>query len=156
MSDMKEVVVSRVIDAPLEAVWNAWNEPARIKQWWGPQYFTSPSCMVDFRVGGAYLFCMQAPQGQQFFSAGTYQEIVPFEKIVYSDHLANEAGDLVEPSEYGMPEDWPREQIVQVTFKDEGGKTRLTVRQSRIPTGTGYDNAVMGWTQSLEKLAAAV
>ena len=52
----QNIVVTRVIDAPAELVWKAWTEPERIRQWWGPKNYTSPSCELNFREGGKYFF----------------------------------------------------------------------------------------------------
>jgi uncharacterized protein YndB with AHSA1/START domain len=54
-----DVVVTRVLDAPVEEVWKAWNDPAYVMRWWGPTGFTSPSAEMDFRLGGSSLVCMR-------------------------------------------------------------------------------------------------
>jgi uncharacterized protein YndB with AHSA1/START domain len=63
-------------------VWKAWTDPKYVKQWWGPKGFTAPFCEMDFRVGGKFLCCMRAPDGQEFWNGGEYHEIVLHEKIV--------------------------------------------------------------------------
>ncbi|HEX9808116.1 MAG TPA: SRPBCC domain-containing protein, partial [Alphaproteobacteria bacterium] len=55
----REITITRVFDAPRELVWKAWTEPETFKQWWGPKGYTTPSCRIDFRVGGVYLACMR-------------------------------------------------------------------------------------------------
>jgi uncharacterized protein YndB with AHSA1/START domain len=60
----EDLVVTRIIDAPLELVWKAWTDPEHVMKWWGPKYYTSPSCKIDLREGGKYVFCMRAPQEQ--------------------------------------------------------------------------------------------
>ena len=52
----EDLVVTRIIDAPIELVWKAWTDPELIMRWWGPKYYTSPSCKIDFREGGKYIF----------------------------------------------------------------------------------------------------
>ena len=56
-----EIVITRLFDAPRELAWEVWTEPEFIMQWWGPKNFTSPSCTIDLRVGGSYLYCMRLP-----------------------------------------------------------------------------------------------
>jgi len=56
-----EIVIARLFDAPREAVWRVWTVPELVMMWWGPRDFTAPSCKIDFRVGGSYLYCMRAP-----------------------------------------------------------------------------------------------
>ncbi|MFA6239944.1 MAG: SRPBCC domain-containing protein, partial [Candidatus Hydrogenedentales bacterium] len=92
------LVIARVFDAPREMVWKAWTEPEQVKQWWGPEMFSAPVCTSDFRVGGKYLYCMRSPEGQDFWSTGTYEEIVPMERIVSSDSFADEKGNIISAS----------------------------------------------------------
>jgi len=73
----RELVITRVFEAPRERVWKAWSDAERLKRWWGPKHFTAPVCKIDFRVGGSYLSCMRSPEGQDYWSTGAYREIVP-------------------------------------------------------------------------------
>ncbi len=150
----KEIVIERIFDAPREAVWKAWTEPERVMRWWGPNGYSSPAAKIDLRVGGKYLFCMRTPEGQDTWSGGTYREIVPMERIVASDHFADEHGNVVAASTYGLEGDWPEDLLVTVTFEDLGGKTKLTLRHAGFPAGDMPGMAAEGWNQSLDKLAA--
>ncbi|MBO0862133.1 MAG: SRPBCC domain-containing protein [Chloracidobacterium sp.] len=125
-SDDRETVITRVFDAPRKLVWKAWTEPERLMRWLGPKYFTSPSCKIDLRVGGKYLFCMRSPEGQEFWNTGVYREIVE-----------------------------PEEILVTVTFEEHDGKTRMTLRLVGLPPEMG-EMAGAGWNCSLDKLADAV
>ena len=107
MKQEKALVIKRTFHAPLEKVWKAWNDPEEAKQWWGPKNFTAPVMTIDFRVGGKYLNCMRgspAPGApvQDFWSTGTYKEIVPMESIVLTDSFADEHGNIVPSTHYGM------------------------------------------------------
>jgi uncharacterized protein YndB with AHSA1/START domain len=73
----EEVVIKRTFDAPRELVWQAWTDPETMMRWWGPKGFTSPTCEIDFRVGGKALNCMRSPDGTDYWSTGVYREIVP-------------------------------------------------------------------------------
>jgi len=88
----RELVITRVFDAPRELVWKAWIDPERVRRWWGPKNFTAPVCKIDLRVGGAYLYCMRSPEGKDYWSRGVYREIVPPERIVCTDSFADEKG----------------------------------------------------------------
>ncbi|HEU0175161.1 MAG TPA: SRPBCC domain-containing protein [Blastocatellia bacterium] len=151
----REIVITRVFDAPRELVWKAWTEPERLMRWWGPKDFTSPTCKIDLRLGGKYLFCMRSPEGQEFWSAGVYREIVEPERLVYSDSLADEKGNPVPASHYGMPGDWPKEMLVTVTFEEFDGKTRMTLRHIGLPPEMS-EMAEAGWNGSLDKLAESL
>lgn len=152
----KDIVITRIFDAPRELVWKAWADPVYFMRWWGPKHFTSPACKMDFRVGGTYLFCMRSPDGQDFWSTGEYREIVPLERIVFTDSFADEQGKVVPATYYGMGEDFPQELVVTVTFENLNGKTRMTVIHQGIPAGEHRDGALQGWNESFDKLAASL
>ena len=147
------IVITRIFNAPREKVWKAWTDPELMKRWWGPKHFTSPFCKIDFRVGGKYLYCMRSPEGQEFWSTGVYREIVPLERIVCTDSFADEKGNVVPATHYGMGEEVPLEMLVTVTFEDLGGKTRMTLRHEGLPAGEMRDGAGAGWSESFDKLA---
>ena len=152
-----ELVITRVFDAPRELVWKAWTDPERVMRWWGPKNFTSPVSKIDLRVGGAYLNCMRGagPDGvvRDFWSTGVYREIVPFKRIVCTDSFADEKGNVVPASHYGMEGDWPLELLVTVTFEETGGRTTMTLLHEGMPAGQMRELAVAGWNESFDKLA---
>jgi uncharacterized protein YndB with AHSA1/START domain len=145
-----------MFDAPRERVWEAWTEPGRLMHWWGPKGFTAPICKIDLRVGGAYLFCMRSPEGQDFWSTGIYSAIVPLERLVCSDSFADAQGNVIPASTYGMECDFPLELEVAVTFENQGGKTLMTLRHSGFPPGLIVDLTTAGWNESFDKLAEAL
>jgi uncharacterized protein YndB with AHSA1/START domain len=150
----RELFIERIFDAPRELLWKAWTDPQHIMRWWGPKDFTAPVAKIDFRVGGTYLFCMRSPDGQDYYSTGVYREIVPLQRIVYTDSFADENGKVVSAAHYGMGEDFPLELLVTLTFEDyEDGKTRFTLRHAGMPEGENSEMAGLGWNQSLDKLA---
>lgn len=151
-SNSSEIVITRVFDAPREAVWKAWTDPEELKRWWGPKDFTAPYSRIDFRVGGSYLFCMRSSEGRNYWSTGVYRRIVPLEMIVCTDSFADKDGNLVPASYYGMKGDWPMELMVNLTFEEYNGRTRFTLRHSGFPPGEDSDMAKEGWNQSLDKL----
>ncbi len=153
----RELVITRIFDAPRELVWKAWTDPERAKRWWGPKDFTAPVIKIDLRVGGKYLFCMRSPDGQDFWSTGVYREIVPQKKIVVTDSFADEKGNVVPASHYGMS-DFPLECQVTVTFEDQDGKTKMTLKHSGIESisETDRSNMEQGWNQSFDKLAESL
>ncbi|TSC84273.1 MAG: Activator of Hsp90 ATPase 1 family protein [Parcubacteria group bacterium Gr01-1014_13] len=157
----KEFKITRVFDAPREVVWAAFTEPEMVKHWWGPKDFTAPSIKINLRVGGKYIFAMQGPAGSEWdkvmYSAGTYKEIVPMEKIVCTDHFSNEKGDILPPESYGLPANFPKENIVMFTFESMGDdKTKLTILYVVDEEVLEIMNKVKmreGWESSLDKLA---
>jgi uncharacterized protein YndB with AHSA1/START domain len=154
------IVITRIFDAPRELVWKAWTEPKRIARWWGPKDFTAPAISTDFRVGGKYFYCMHGPAGTPFdkdlWSTGVYEEIVPLTRIVATDSFADEQGNVVPASYYGMPGDLPLEFRITVTFEDEDGHTKVTLTHEGLPAGEQSEGATVGWNQSFDKLAASL
>ncbi len=150
------VIITRTFDAPRENVWIAWTEPELLKRWWGPKKFTAPASTIDLRRGGTYLHCMRGPDGRDYWSTGTYREIKAPELLVASDSFADEKGNKVPASHYGIPGAWPDEQLVTVTLKDAGGKTRMTLTHEGIPAGPMRELCALGWNESFDKLAAHI
>ncbi len=154
------VVITRIFDAPRERVWQAWTDPEELKKWWGPAGFTAPTIKVDLRVGGSYLYCMRGAPAPgmaevDFWSTGTYKEIVPLEKIVCTDSFADEKGNVVPASHYGMPGDIPLELGVTIVFEDtDDGKTKMTLTHVGMAAGAPSDQMEQGWNQSFDKMAA--
>ena len=148
------LVIERLFDAPRELVWKAWTEPEHFMRWWGPRGYSAPACRIDLRLGGSYVYCMRSPEGQETWGTGVYREIVPLERIVCTDAFADENGNRVPASHYGMPGDWPDEMLVTVTFEDQDGGTKLTLRHAGLPSGEMIELTRVGWNESFDKLAA--
>jgi uncharacterized protein YndB with AHSA1/START domain len=149
----RDLVVTRVFDAPREVVFRAWTEPEHLKRWWGPKGFTTPVCKIDFRPGGAFHYCMRSPEGQEYWGLGVYREIVAPERIVYTDAFADAEGNPVAPERYGISSSHPQETLVTVTFAEHEGKTRLTVRQSILESVVEREGTRQGWLEMLARLA---
>lgn len=153
--EKREVVIVRFFDAPVEQVWKAWTEPERMKQWWGPKTFTTPVAKIDFRVGGKYLIDMCGPDGKDYWSTGTYKEIVPMKKIVVTDSFADEHGKIVSASYYGMDPSFPLEAEAILTFEEIGNGTKFTLKYPDLDGINDKDLEGMqqGWNESLDKFA---
>ena len=155
----EDLVVTRIFDAPLELVWKAWTEPKQVMRWWGPANYTSPSCKLDLRVGGKYVFAMQAPEdqgGQISYSSGVYQKIVPMQMLEFTQGLSDQAGNRIDPAQIGMPPDFPKELHTVVTFKAKGEMTEVTITESGWTPSQMYVYALAGTQQEMDKLSAYV
>lgn len=151
-----EIIITRVYDAPRELAFRAWTDPEYVKRWWGPKAFTTPVSKIDLRVGGKYLSCMRGPDGKDYWSTGVYREIVPNERLVITDSFADEKGNIVPASHYGMTGEWPLEMLVTVTFEELGGKTKMILRHEGIPSGMMRELTQTGWSESFDKLADSI
>jgi uncharacterized protein YndB with AHSA1/START domain len=110
----REIVVSRLFDAPRELVFSAWTDRQHVAQWWGPNGFTTTVHEMDVRPGGVWRFVMHGPDDVDYDNKIVFKEVVEPERLVYT-HGSGENGD--------------HSFEVTVTFADEDGKTRLTLRQ---------------------------
>jgi uncharacterized protein YndB with AHSA1/START domain len=151
-----ELVITRIFCAPGDLIWRAWTDPEHLKKWWGPKNFSTPVSKIDFRVGGRYLHCMRSPEGQEFWSTGTYKEIVPRERIVCTDSFADAEGNVVPATHYGISADFPMELEVTVMFEEQDGQTKMTLRHIGIPEGEMKDQTGAGWNESFDKLAQSL
>jgi len=138
----REIVTTRLLDAPRERVFEAWTDPRQVGHWWGPTGFTTTIQEMDVRPGGVWRFIMHGPDGVDWPNRVLYHEVVRPERLVY-DHGDGEGSD--------------HEFHVTVTFADEGGRTRLTMR-SLFPTAAARDyvvrevGAIEGANQTLDRL----
>ncbi len=160
MADAKkqDIVIKKTYNAPVERVWQAWTDPEWIMKWWGPDHFTSPSCEIDFKEGGRYVFAMRAPKemgGMDMYTAGTFTSIIPGEVIELTQTLSDQNGSAIDPTSIGMPADFPTEPIrTRLVFKPLGGnKSELTVTEFDWQIGQQRQLSEMGMSQSLDKLA---
>ena len=150
--ESNELVLDRLLDAPRDKVFRCWTDPELIKQWFAPKPYTTPTAQIDLRVGGSNMIVMKSPEGQEMPNAGTYLEIVPNEKIVFTDAYT---GDW-KPS--GKPF-----MTVVLTFEDEGGKTRYIARSRHWSKEDREAHEQMGFHQGwgicadqLEALAKSI
>lgn len=147
-----QLTITRVFDAPRELVWKAWTEPDMIMKWWSPAGYTAPMAKVDFKVGGKYLMAMRSPEGQDFYSTGIYTEVVPMDRIVFTDSFADADGNVVSAAVYGMGDTIPLESRVIVQFEDQGSKTRMTLTHSGLPQDEHLELTKAGWNDMFDKL----
>jgi uncharacterized protein YndB with AHSA1/START domain len=82
-----DLVLERVIDVPRELVWRAWTTPEHIRPWFCPKPWTTIDCEIDLRPGGIFRSVMRSPEGQEFPNVGCYLEVIPNERLVWTDAL---------------------------------------------------------------------
>ncbi len=138
---MTELTITRVFDAPREAVWRAWTDPEQLARWWGPRGVSTPldKIHMDLRPGGAAsLVMVDDATGEEYPNSGTYLEVVEPERLVWQDH------GFADGSGAGT---------VTITFVDRGDKTELTVHAVADFSDTVRAQAEVGWSSSFDKLA---
>jgi uncharacterized protein YndB with AHSA1/START domain len=146
-------VIERTFDAPVNLIWQMWTDSEHFKQWYGPKGFTVPVAKMDVRVGGKRLVCMEMQNpdsGMKMWTTGEYKEIVPNERLVYTESPADENGNMVSPSAMGMPDGYPMTTEVIVVLEDIGGRTKMVMTHAGVPADTGANT---GWEQAFDKMA---
>src|SRR5262252_6532201 len=139
----REIVISQVIDAPRELVFEAFTDVRHLSRWWGPEGFTTTTQLFEFRVGGAWDFVMHGPDGTDYQEWITWTEIAPPERIAML---------------HGESRDDPNAFESVLTFTPEGEQTRIEMR-TVFPTRELRDDAVEkyhaveGGEQTLSNLA---
>ena len=138
----REIVLTRLLDAPRELVWKAWTEPEHLIKWWGPDGFTNTFHEIDVRAGGVWRFVMHGPDGTDYDNYVRFLEVVRPERIVY-DQGTGPDNLMFRGS---------------VTFEAEGEGTRVTLR-TVFPSREARDRvierygAIEGGEQTLRRLA---
>jgi uncharacterized protein YndB with AHSA1/START domain len=152
MEPIKTVEFERTYDAPVDKVWDAWTDPEKLKQWWGPNDVTIPECEVDLRVGGRIYIVMEAGEamgpikGTRWPMDGKFTEIEVSSKLVYE----------VKAWTVGDEEDTEINQTQVLTFSEEGGKTKMslsvTVHKIGPKAGGAIEGMNYGFNQQFDKL----
>jgi len=140
----REITITRVFDAPRALVFKAWTDASELAQWWGPKGFTNPVCELDVRAGGAIRIHMRSPDGSVYPMKGEFREIVPPERLVFTNIAVDVAGKPI------------IEGLTTVTFIERGGKTTMTLQtrgRAVVDYAVGYLQGMeMGWSGSIDKL----
>jgi uncharacterized protein YndB with AHSA1/START domain len=146
----REIVMTRIFDAPRRLVFDALSKPELVKQWLlGPPGWTMPVCEIDLRVGGAYRHVWRHASGKEMGMGGIYREIVPQERLVFTE-LFDEAW-------------YPGEALVTTTLAEQGGRTTLTSTVLYVSQETrdavlksGMESGVVASYDRLEELLAPI
>ncbi len=140
----RELVFTRLLDAPRELVFAAWTDPEHIGQWWGPSGFTTTTQSFELRPGGSWRFVMHGPDGRDYPNRIVYSEIIKPERLVYA-HADDQA---TEPVNFH----------VTATFEQQGQQTKLTLRMlfrsaAELDATEQEYGAIDGAQQTLERLS---
>jgi uncharacterized protein YndB with AHSA1/START domain len=154
-----DFVISRVLGAPRRLVWQAFTEPERMRQWWGPKGVTVVAAKMDFRPGGTYHYGMRTPDGSVMWGKFVYREIAEPKRLVWVNAFSDEAGGH---TRHPLSPTWPLEMLTTVTLDEPlPDQTGLTIRWSPINAteeeqrtfDTSHDSMRQGWSGTLDRLA---
>lgn len=152
-SSDRELVISRIIDASREKLFRAWTNPELIKRWFAPAPWTTSDAEVDVRPGGGSRIVMRDPQGNEFPSQGVFLEVVPNERLVFTDAFTQGWEPSAQPFF-----------TCTLTFEDAAdGKTKYTARARHWSVADRETHEKMGFhdgwglcTEQLEALARTI
>ncbi|MDQ8020343.1 MAG: SRPBCC domain-containing protein [Moraxellaceae bacterium] len=131
--------ITREFDAPRHLVFAAWTEARHQFRWMGPKDFTVLDCQIDLRVGGRYRTCIRSPDGQEYWFRGEYREIDAPARLVFTFAWEEEG-------ERGM------ENLVSLSFSEQGGRTRMHFVQTPFQSVSERDSHMGGWTEAFDRL----
>jgi uncharacterized protein YndB with AHSA1/START domain len=146
----REIVMTRVFDAPRDLLWEAMSKPELLKRWlFGPPGWTMVTCEDDARVGGTFRWAWRGPDGAALAMHGVYREVVPPERVVRTESF-----DVGCPGQAG-------EQLATLVLTEKGGKTTLTLtlvypsKEARDATiASGMEHGVAAGYDRLEEMLA--
>ena len=150
------VVIERNFDAPVDLIWQMWTDPDHFAAWYGPDGASIPVAKMDVRVGGTRLVSMEVttPGGpMQMWFTGEYREVVENQRLVYTESMSDENGNVLSPADMGMPAGHPTTTEVRVELENVRGHTKMVMTHAGIPADSP---GAAGWTMAFDKLAAHV
>jgi uncharacterized protein YndB with AHSA1/START domain len=141
----REIVLTRVFDAPRKMMWEAWTDPKQVSLWWGPKGFTTTIEEMDVRAGGVWKLVMHGPDGTDYPNKSMFTEVVLHKRLRFRLSGGKRGGPAVQFE-------------MTATFLEEGGKTRLTMRMVFVSAEERDRNvreyrSIEGGEQTLERLA---
>jgi uncharacterized protein YndB with AHSA1/START domain len=149
---IKEVVLEKIYDFPIEMVWEAWTDSEKIKKWWGPNDVIVPECEIDLKIGGKFLIVMEAGEAMGPYKGIKWPMDAEFTVVKPKSQLSYTAKAWTE----GDKDETMIDQTTEVAFSEENDKTKVKVKATIHKTGPKAGMAVegmqYGFTQQLEKL----
>ena len=132
--------IKRFINASPIRVYEAWTDPAQLKEWWGPEGVRTRSLNADARVGGKYRWDLVNQEGEEMSVFGEYRGLVPGKKIVFT-------------WQWDDDEVWQnRTSLVTIEFSDRDGGTEVRLTHEQLPSEESRDRHNEGWNSVLDRL----
>jgi uncharacterized protein YndB with AHSA1/START domain len=155
----RELVITRVFDAPRELVWKALTEPDRLAQWWGPAGFEMLVSRLDLRPGGVFHYSMRSPDGRVMWGKFVYRELAPPERMVFVNSFSDQEGNAIRSP---FSPTWPLEVLNAISLAESGERTTVTLRGGPINASqeeldtfwNAQDSVRQGFAGTFDQLAA--
>ena len=154
-----DLTFTRIVDIPKTAIWRAWTEPARLMPWFCPLPWKTIACEIDLRAGGLFSTTMQSPEGQSFSNNGCYLEVIPQQKLVWTNALLP-AFRPAPPSATCGDASVDFKFTAIIALADHADGTRYTATVIHADEAGAKQHAAMGfeagWSAALDQLVAMV
>lgn len=152
-----ELVIERLFHAPRDLVWQAWTEPERLMQWWGPSDFTMTVVKLDLRPGGIFHYGLRSLDGHEVWGRFTYVDVAAPEKLIFINSFTDESGAVTRSSQHAA---WPLEVFNICTFSASAQRTLLSMKgrphnataQERKTFAENRDTVKKGFTATFDQL----
>jgi len=148
----KELFITHLFDAPIAVVFCAWTDPEQLKHWYAPDGCTVEFKSIEIKKGGSFHSCIHDPVHGDCWVKGTYLEVLPEQKLVFTMIMSDEAGNSVSSVKAGKTEDWPEEQITTVTFESIDTQTKVSIHQTVSEEEAKKTGAYQSWIKMFNKL----
>jgi uncharacterized protein YndB with AHSA1/START domain len=140
IAEKTSLEIVRFINVPANRVYEAWTDPAQLRQWFGPENVRTRNITADVRVGGKYRWDLTSPEGEEMSAFGEYKELVPGKKIVFTWRWDDD-------------EAWEnRTSVVTIKLFERPGGTELRFRHEQLPSEESRDRHNDGWNSLLDRL----
>lgn len=149
----REVLITRVFDAPRELVFRAWTDREHLLRWYAPNGCQIDFRSFDFREGGRFHSCIRTPSGQDCWCIGEYLEVRAPERLVFRMQMADAEGNAVTSTAAGKGSDWPEQTTVTIVLEGVEGRTKLTLHQTVSEELAKRTGAYPSWLQMFDRLA---
>ena len=153
MTQEKELHITRLLDADIALVWEAWTMPAHLMQWYAPEGCTIEYKSINVQPGGQFHSCIHDPEHGDCWIKGAYHEVIAPVKLVISMILTDEAGNDVTALAAGKPDTWPKEIVTTVTFVAIGNQTKIELHQTVAEAEAKKTGAYQSWFSMFDRLS---
>ncbi|HEV2480036.1 MAG TPA: SRPBCC domain-containing protein [Puia sp.] len=159
IAEKNEVLITRIINAPRQLVYDCWTQAEHLKRWYAPNNCTCLFTKIDIKIGSGYHGAIiHSDDGRRNWFYAVFKEIDPPKKLVFTLARADEHGNHLSPRDAGMPHEWPDITVVTLTFEDldPGKQTKFTLHQTVDLDLATRIGAYPSWLQMLDRLETLI
>ncbi|MDJ0761133.1 MAG: SRPBCC domain-containing protein [Woeseiaceae bacterium] len=147
------VRIEREFEAPIETIWGMWTQSDLFQKWYGPNGMEVPVAEMNVVVGGQRKICMKMEMPDKTMTMwfiGEYKEVSPPNRLVYTESMCDEQGNILAPESMGMPAGHPETTEIIVELSETDGRTTMKMTHVGVPADS---RGAGGWEQAIEKMA---